>query len=268
MSVSASAYAEIDNEEYLKVKKDSNGNLLSLDTSILSLTTNNKDYSSIQVDLISALHIADKSYYEKLNSEFKDYESVLFELVSNSPYEVKKKSNGSNPLTDTQIKMKNLLNLNFQLEEINYQASNFTHADLSPEELRDEMIKRDENALKILMKLSSLSLDKEYKSKSNLNQLNLFLNLFIYSPATALKRSLASSFENLNKFTELMSSSSLISGRNDKALSVLEEQIQNGKKKVAIFYGAGHMPDLYEKLSRKYNFRVNNIRWIKAWSLQ
>ena len=42
--------------------------------------------------------------------------------------------------------------------------------------------------------------------------------------------------------------STLISGRNKVALDVLRKEIAAGKKKIAIFYGAGHMPDFQKRL--------------------
>ena len=35
----------------------------------------------VHVDLIGAIHIADKAYYETLNQTFTKYESLLFEMV-------------------------------------------------------------------------------------------------------------------------------------------------------------------------------------------
>jgi len=35
----------------------------------------------VTVDLIGAVHIGDKTYYEQLNTEFTNYESLLYELV-------------------------------------------------------------------------------------------------------------------------------------------------------------------------------------------
>ena len=40
------------------------------------------DDSNFTVDLISAIHIGDSSYYAELNERFRDYDALLFELVA------------------------------------------------------------------------------------------------------------------------------------------------------------------------------------------
>ncbi len=48
-----------------------------LETAIVTL----KNDAGVSVELVGAIHIADASYYEKLNTVFKGYEVLLFELV-------------------------------------------------------------------------------------------------------------------------------------------------------------------------------------------
>ena len=44
--------------------------------------------------------------------------------------------------------------------------------------------------------------------------------------------------------------STLISERNKRALEVLKREIDRGRHKLAIFYGAGHMPDMAQRLEK------------------
>src|SRR6267154_1756313 len=48
----------------------------------------NKD--GVAVDLIGAIHIADKAYYTKLNARFTRYDAMLYEMVGES-FEQRKK---------------------------------------------------------------------------------------------------------------------------------------------------------------------------------
>ena len=43
--------------------------------------------------------------------------------------------------------------------------------------------------------------------------------------------------------------SAILSGRNEHVMKVLGEQIDAKKKRLVIFYGAGHMPDLEKRLN-------------------
>ena len=59
----------------------------------------------------------------------------------------------------------------------------------------------------------------------------------------------------------------LLSGRNKVAVDTLLEEIEKGKKKLGIFYGAGHMPDL-EKRLRRLGFRKVGQTWLVAWDIR
>jgi hypothetical protein len=62
--------------------------------------------------------------------------------------------------------------------------------------------------------------------------------------------------------------STLISGRNKVALEVLRKQIAAGKKKIAIFYGAGHMPGIGRSLHDDFRLIPVATRWLVAWDLK
>jgi hypothetical protein len=55
--------------------------------------------------------------------------------------------------------------------------------------------------------------------------------------------------------------------RNDVVRKVLHNQLAAGRKKIAILYGAGHMPDLQESLISEFGMRPLKRRWLKAWDL-
>src|SRR5580704_14254 len=54
----------------------------------------NKD--GVRVDLIGAVHIADKAYYDRLNARFTRYEVLLYEMVGES-FETRKKWKAQGP---------------------------------------------------------------------------------------------------------------------------------------------------------------------------
>jgi hypothetical protein len=50
-------------------------------------------------------------------------------------------------------------------------------------------------------------------------------------------------------------------------MEVLAEQIERGRRKLAIFYGAGHMPD-FEKRLNELGFRQVAESWQIAWDMR
>ena len=48
--------------------------------------------------------------------------------------------------------------------------------------------------------------------------------------------------------------STIITERNKRCFDVLDKQLAAGKKKIAIFYGAGHLPDMERRLDSDYGF--------------
>jgi hypothetical protein len=95
--------------------------------------------------------------------------------------------------------------------------------------------------------------------------------LFDRNRALKLKRILAGQFENLEFVTTALSGpdgSTLIEGRNQAALKVLKKQIDGGKRKIAIFYGAGHMPDFEKRLVADFGLKLDTERWVEAWNLR
>ena len=59
----------------------------------------------------------------------------------------------------------------------------------------------------------------------------------------------------------------MIKGRNAKAFEVLEEELQNGKKRIAVFYGAGHLADMAERLENDFGMTAHRTVWLDAWDL-
>jgi hypothetical protein len=62
--------------------------------------------------------------------------------------------------------------------------------------------------------------------------------------------------------------STLLTERNTKAFQVMESELKKGKKRIAIFYGAGHLLDMHQRLLRDYKATQTQIEWLDAWPLQ
>jgi len=59
----------------------------------------------------------------------------------------------------------------------------------------------------------------------------------------------------------------ILTERNDVALKVLKKELASGHKKLAIFYGAAHLPDMKEKMIEDFGFKHTATKWVIAWDL-
>ena len=111
-----------------------------------------KDPMGRQVDLISAVHIADRSYYSDLNKRFEKHDSLLYEMIKPKnlkPSRIAKRSTSG--VSAIQQMMKRSLDLAFQLEGVDYTASNFVHADLDARTFSKMSKQRGENILGVML---------------------------------------------------------------------------------------------------------------------
>ena len=59
----------------------------------------------------------------------------------------------------------------------------------------------------------------------------------------------------------------LVVDRNAEALKGLQRQLVDGKRKIAIFYGAAHMPDFDKRLRNDFGLERTKQEWVAAWDL-
>ncbi|MBT9582323.1 hypothetical protein IV102_03170 [bacterium] len=233
----------------------------------------------LTVDLVGAVHMAEKDYYKQLNREFTGYQAVLYELIA--PHEGERLipqagDETDNPLSATQVYLTNLLGFTFQLSEVDYRPSNFVHADLSPEELLNSMTKRGESAKTMVAQLlheslkNSTDVDPADAMALNYSMASIMVRGATPRDRLILRRVLASSFKQVEKMTAALSGphgSTLIQVRNQAALAVMKREVKRGRKRLAIFYGAAHLPDLETRLL-KQGFTKQGMRYLKAWDLR
>jgi hypothetical protein len=225
------------------------------------------------VDLVTAVHIGEKSYYEQLNREFEGYDAVLYELVAPEGTRVPKGGGAGSGsfISMLQKAMKNVLELEFQLQMIDYTRPNFVHADMSPAQFAESMNKRGESMLSMFIKIMMSAMAQQDPQNSNASDAQLLMALFDKNRAMVLKRIMAEQFQSMDGMLSAIegaNGSTLISDRNKIALDVLRKQIGEGKKKLAIFYGGGHMPDIDKRLRNQFGLVPVSTRWLVAWDLK
>lgn len=86
------------------------------------------------VELVGAIHIADKAYYEALGKRFEGYDALLYEGIGEATPAVAQAPVGKGKFDDLHAAYgagAEWLGLSYQMEEIDYRKPNFVHADLS-----------------------------------------------------------------------------------------------------------------------------------------
>ncbi|MBX3433599.1 MAG: hypothetical protein KF847_09780 [Pirellulales bacterium] len=227
------------------------------------------------VDLVGAVHIGDQSYYDALNRRFRTYDAVLYELVAPEGTVVPKGRGTSNahPLGAMQNGMKSMLELEHQLEQINYTARNFVHADMSPEEFQQSMAERDDGFLKMYLRLIGTSMAQQSQNQSSGDSpgFDFMLALLSDDRARRLKIAMAKQFEGMESLMVGLSGpdgSTLITERNKRALAVLRKKLDAGTARLAVFYGAGHLSDMHNRLVEEFAMRPVSLEWLEAWDLR
>jgi len=258
---------------YIRVTHDAEGNPQALETSIVHLVPAGSDHPGLSVDLVSAVHVGDKGYYQKLDKQFDDYDVVLYELVAKEGTVIPKGGGdpNRNPLSAIQNAMKDLLELEYQLSGIDYTKKNFVHADLTPSEFAQSMKDKGESFWTIFFRLMAAGMAREANNPGKGGDFDILTALFDKDRAIKLKRIMADQFSDMDMITAAFSGpdgSTLITERNKAALAVLGKQIAAGRKKIAIFYGGGHMPDMESRAIADYHLKRAGQQWLEAWNLR
>lgn len=260
-------------QHFIRLSQSNDSKPLSLDTPVITYSAG---AGGAQVDLIGAVHIGEASYYTELNKLFDQYDVLLYELVAPEGTVVSEKTQkeSSNPVSFLQKSMKNFLGLESQLEKVDYSKSHFVRADMTPTQIAQKMDERGDTALTIALSTLVDVMRQQNKAAQNSSQ----------NPLMSSELSLMELMENPHKAKLLMAQQFVATGsldqalggslnqllvldRNAEAMKGLQKQLAQGKKKIGIFYGAAHLPDMEKRLYSEFGMQKQQTRWIKAWDL-
>lgn len=259
--------------EHLRIRRDDRGRAMAMDTSITRFEMKNKDGERVYVDLIGAIHIGEKEYYQALNDRFEQYDAMLYELVAPEGTVIPKGGGGrdvTNPVAAMQLGMMSGLDLTFQLEEIDYTKKNFVHADMTPEEFAESWKNNNESLGRILLKSigQSMAMQQRGGGPSNLSLLSAALS---DNPTLGFRRIAAKQMVDMDAGMSIFegdNGSTIIDHRNAKVIEVLQRELDKGTKEIAIFYGAGHLNDLQRRLESDLKMKRGGKTWLEAWKLR
>lgn len=270
LSLTLQAAGADSESSFIRIQRNENRDPVVLQTAIAKYVPAGGQ-QGVAIDLVAVVHIGEKAYYERLNKEFEKYDAVLYELVApegnKPPKAVERKSD--NPVAMLQQGMKLFLRLEHQLEVVDYQKANFIHADLSPEGMKKAMKERGDDQTTIVLGVIADILRKKNLDADKTEPQAPDISLTDLLNPKKLKRMMAQQFEDaggdaglggtINRF--------LVEDRNKACIKVLQQQLTAGKKKIAIFYGAAHMPDFDKRLKEDFGMKRTESQWITAWNL-
>ncbi len=257
---------------FIRVRKDADFKPLALETSITRFEGTSSDGRQLAVDLIGVVHVGEKEYYKQLNDRFAGYDVVLYELVAPEGTRIPKGGRideGLNPVAALQKGMQALLELEFQLDHIDYMQDRLLHADMTPEEFLESMSQNDESFAKMFFRAIGQSIAMQ--NSGGLNNADLLMTLMSKDPTIRVRRLMADQIRDIEAGMVIFqgkNGSTIIHHRNAKALRILRQQIESGKTKIGVFYGAGHMPDMMRHLESDFQMQRSGRVWLEAWGLR
>lgn len=231
-----------------------------------AITTYKK--GDVTLTLYAAVHIADARCYASLNDRFTTCDALLYELVGPADYRPTKhrEERGFNPVSWLQNGLKTALELSFQLDEIDYQAPNFVHADMTPQEFEKSMEERGESLLSIMWGMMAGGLKVQAEAANapppDFDLVKAFRNREGHH---LLRMTFAEQLEQIELLAAGGKGSTLLEGRNEKCLEVLAREIAAGKKKIGIYYGAAHFPHMEKRIVDDLGFQKVGHEWLVAW---
>jgi len=265
--------------KFLRIQRNDKKEAIALETAIVHYVPASGE-KGVELDLVAVVHVGDKDYYEKLNKAFEKYDVVLFELVARPGAQIPKggPKNSDSPLAMVQQLAKLALELELQLEQIDYTKKNFVHADLSPDQMAKAIKERGDDGLTLTLSvvadmlrqqnLKDMKRDQQPRQDADIDIAGILLDP---DRGVKLKRMMAEQFEQLDNpdagFGKTINQI-LVKDRNKAALKVFQQQLAQGKKKVAIFYGAAHMPDFEKRLKEDFGLKRQGQEWLQAWDLR
>ena len=237
--------------------------------------TTYENQDGVRVVLFGAVHIADARHYEELQRRFTGVERLLYELVGPDDYRPRKGEARAGFVSMLQQGMKNGLELEFQLDGVDYGAENFVHADMTPEEFASSMEQRGESLLMMMFNLgmnAQKSLQEQQDEAADEpagapaeKPVDLVSAFRSGEGRHQLRLMMAQQLEAMESLAAGGEGSTLLEGRNEKCLSVLQQQIQQGRKLLGIYYGAAHLPHMERRLCDDLGFAKVGHEWLVAW---
>ncbi|MFN3240958.1 MAG: hypothetical protein ACE37K_05525 [Planctomycetota bacterium] len=217
-----------------------------------------------ELTLFGCVHVADREFYEGMQKRFRGLDALLYELIGDPdvrPYPGMEVGDDEHWISMVQGGMGAGLKLADQFGSMDYRMDNFVHADMTEQEWMDALAVAGKSELGEMLSLGSPDVDRE--AEANKKEIDL-VGAFrsgggIAELRIVMARSLLGGDPAIDQPTVI------IHGRNEKCLRVLQDQLDLGKKKLGIFYGAAHMEHMEHRLMQDMGWQRVKEQWVLAW---
>jgi len=256
-------------DEWMRIAENDAGTPVALEIAVARFV----DDKGRRVDLVGVVHVGEGAYYRELDRRLAGYEVVLYELVGD-PEALQARASANAPpslLGLMQGGMTQSLGLQYQLDGIDYGRANMVHADFDHDEFGQSMRERGESFLSMFLRAWAVGMASQSQADAVEANADLIKVLLAENRQLAFKRMLAGQLATQTDLLDMFSGpegSTLIEARNLRALDELRHQFERGAREVAIFYGAGHMPDFAQRLESDFRMRRVGTEWLEAWNLR
>lgn len=239
-----------------------------------------RNADGVTVTLIGAVHIADRAYFRGLDASFNHYDALLYEMVKPATKDgeslrTAKRSGSIAWIGAFQRFLRDNLDLEFQLEAIDYDdRPNFVHADLDSDSFLQMQEERREGFFKMYLRALAAETKRQQRGErsaaAEITPFHLLAALKAPDRPRQLKLLFARQLHDMETHLETLegpNGSVILSERNKVAMNVLRQQIDDGKKNVGVFYGAGHLPGMEKILTKEMGFEKVGQIWRTAWDM-
>jgi len=220
--------------------------------------------TSASITLYGVVHVADESYYKKVQADLDKFDVVLYEGVKS----------GTQPNSETKILntfqhlMGDVLDLKFQKDCIDYTRPNLVHADISIDKLQESLNGESITPMGQYLKGDQFDTFKPFIEMAG----NLVKELLKQNPQlqNELKNNLGNQLSKADISEQLSPQlkKAIVLDRNQIVIETFQKQLKltPEKKTYCVFYGAAHMPDLESRL-KEMGFKEKSKRWMTAWKV-
>lgn len=228
------------------------------------------------LSLVGVVHVADTPYFEMLSALLEEYEVVLYEAVIPEDQDIgawqSEAREGLRSHSGFQQTLSEWFGFQYQLDSLDYTRPNFVHADMTYEAFVEagggEFLKKIADPLGTNDESLPQSVKDTLESATGLGEIafgqpgplrSMVRKMFAETMGTA---DIGDALDMLPGTSELV-----LVKRNEVAVAKFVEVMPEITGRVAIFYGAAHMPDL-EKRILDLGYERAGGRWLRAWALR
>jgi len=217
-----------------------------------------------RIYLVGAVHVAHTDAFAAQQSLLDSMDLVLWEGVGGKDKPDPEVMARFDVLFKTQVLLKNILDLEFQLDEIDYARTFWRNSDMQLAEVQAEL---DRRGLSIL--------PNEELFQAVFGTLFRFVDPARVPRNAALGRTYRGAVAPLMADTERLFERAgaeglkevLILERNRKVMRDLAAVLGEAQppRRIGIYYGAAHLPDMARALQQELGFRWVGVHWVPAW---